>query len=92
MKSLSEPVDSVHQVKSKGKKSERPSDGKLNTESKKISFKFCGYEHPLEKKKCPAWGKTCKKCKQKNNLPRNVPGEQQFIILKAMKSLKRSMS
>ena len=72
MKSLSEPVDSVHQVKSKGKKSERPSDGKLNTESKKISCKFCEYEHPLEKKKCPAWGKTCKKCKQKNNLPRIV--------------------
>jgi len=35
-------------------------------ESKKISCKFCGYEHPLEKK-CPAWGKTCKRCKQKNH-------------------------
>ena len=33
-KSLSEPVDSVHQVKSKGKKSGRPADGKLNLESK----------------------------------------------------------
>jgi len=36
-------------------------------ESKKISCKFCGYEHPLKKQKCPAWGKTCKKCKQKNH-------------------------
>ena len=66
MKSLSEPIDSVHQIKLKERKSERPSDEKLNTESKKISCKFCGYEHPLEKKKCPAWGKTYKKCKQKN--------------------------
>ena len=36
-------------------------------ESKKISCKFCRFEHPPEKKKCPAWGKTCKKCKQKNH-------------------------
>jgi len=67
MKSFSESVDSVHQVKRKGKNSERPSDGKLNMESKKISCKFCGYEHPLEKKKGPAWVKTCIKCKQKNH-------------------------
>ena len=67
MKSLSEPVDTVHQVKSKEKKPERPSDEKFNIKSKKISCKFCGYEHPLDKKKCPAWGKTCKKCKQKNH-------------------------
>ena len=63
MKSLSEPVDSIHQVKSKGKKSETPSDGKLNMESKKISCKFCRHVHPLEKRKCPVWGKTCKKCR-----------------------------
>ena len=43
----------------KGKKSARPSDRKLK--SKKISCKFCRYEHPLEKKKCLPWGKTCKK-------------------------------
>jgi len=40
MKSLSEPVDRVHQVKSKEKKSGRPADGKLNLESKKVSRKF----------------------------------------------------
>ena len=82
MKALSEPIDNVNLVKPKGKKSQRPSDGKLNMESKKIC-KFCGHEHPPEKKKCPAWGKTCKKCKQKNHLPRSVPGEQQFITVKA---------
>ena len=67
MKSLSEPVDNVNLVKPKGKKSQRSSDGKLNMESKKISCKFCGFEHPPEKKKCPGWGKMCKKCKQKNH-------------------------
>ena len=67
MKLLSEPVDIVHQVIPTGKKSDRPSDGKLNAQSKKISCKSCGYEHPPEKKKCPAWAKTCKKCKQKNH-------------------------
>ena len=67
MKLLSEPVDTVHQVRPKEKKSERPSDERFNMKSKKISCNFCGYEHPLDKKKCPAWGKTCKKCKQKNH-------------------------
>ena len=51
MKLLSEPVDSVHQVIPRGKKSDRPSDGKLNAQTKKISCKSCGYEHPPEKKK-----------------------------------------
>ena len=48
--SLSEPVDNVNQVKPKGNKSQRLSIGKLNMEPKKISCKFCGYEHPPEKK------------------------------------------
>ena len=30
-------------------------------------FKFCGYEHAPERKKCPAWGKVCKRCKKKNH-------------------------
>ena len=65
MKSLSEPVDSVNKVKSRKTKSDKTSDG--NAQSNKISCKFCGYEHPLVKKKCPAWGKTCKRCKEKNH-------------------------
>ena len=46
MKSLSEPVDSVNQVKSRKTKSDKISDRKSNAQSKKISCKFCGYEHP----------------------------------------------
>ena len=47
-----------------------------------------------QKKKCPAWGKTCKKCKEKNHFAKKctkrVP--RLFTILKAKKSLKRSVS
>ena len=66
MKSLPSPLTQFIKSSQKKKKLERPSDEKFNMKSKKISCKFCGYEHPLDKKKCPAWGKTCKKCKQKN--------------------------
>jgi len=65
MKSLSEPVDKLNQVKSKKKKPRVPTpDGQSG---KKISCKFCGYEHASERKKCPAWGKVCKRCKKKNH-------------------------
>lgn len=54
MKSLSEPVDSINQIKSNKKKPRAPiRDGQSG---KKISCKFCGYEHAPERKKCPAWG------------------------------------
>ena len=63
MKTLSEPVDGsdVHQVTSKVRR--QSVDGK----SKKISCKFCGYEHQFDRKKCPAWEKTCNRCKGKNH-------------------------
>ena len=65
MKSLSEPVDNINQVESKKKKARAPTaDGQSG---KKISCKFCGYEHAPERKKCPAWGKVCKRCKKKNH-------------------------
>ncbi|KAL9958346.1 hypothetical protein ACROYT_G035351 [Oculina patagonica] len=65
MKSLSEPVDNIHQLKSKNKKPSVPTpDGRSG---KKISCKFCGYDHAPERKKCPAWGKMCKRCKKKNH-------------------------
>ncbi|KAL9989578.1 hypothetical protein ACROYT_G004142 [Oculina patagonica] len=65
MKSLSEPVDNIHQFKSKNKKPSVPTpDGRSG---KKISCKFCGYDHAPERKKCPAWGKMCKRCKKKNH-------------------------
>ena len=78
MKSLAEPVDSVNQVKSKRTKPDKPSDVKSSLESKKISCKICGYDHPLVKRKCPVWGKTCKRCNGKNHFAKkcskkNVP-------------------
>ena len=33
----------------------------------KKTCSFCGYEHPFERKKCRAWGKTCAKCGLKNH-------------------------
>ena len=35
--------------------------------AKKISCKFCGYDHQPDRKMCPAWGKKCKRCKEKNH-------------------------
>ena len=35
---------------------------------KNIFCKFCGYEHTPDKKKCPAWGKICNRCGEKNHL------------------------
>ena len=65
MKSLSELVDNINQVKYDKKKPRVPTpDGHSG---KKISCKFCGYEHPPERKKCPVWGKVCKRCKKKNH-------------------------
>ena len=29
--------------------------------------KFCGFDHMPDKRKSPAWGKTCSKCKRKNH-------------------------
>lgn len=33
----------------------------------KINCNFCGYEHEKNREKCPAWGKTCDKCKGRNH-------------------------
>ena len=66
MKSLSGPVDNINQVKSSSKKPRAPTpvDGRS---AKKISCKFCGYDHQPDRKMCPAWGKKCKRCKEKNH-------------------------
>ena len=66
MKSLSGPVDNINQVKSSSKKHPAPTpvDGRS---AKKISCKFCGYDHQPDRKMCPAWGKKCKRCKEKNH-------------------------
>ena len=38
-----------------------------------IRCKFCGYEHERLKEKCPAYGKTCKKCNQENHFAQCCP-------------------
>ena len=67
MKSLSGPVDNINQVKSSSnKKTRAPTpDGRS---AKNISCKFCGYDHQPDRKMRLAWGKKCKRCKEKNHL------------------------
>ena len=48
----SEPVDNINQVKSEKKKLRVPTPE--GQSAKKISCKFCGYDHVPERKKCPA--------------------------------------
>ena len=63
MKSFSGTVDNINQVKSSSKKARAPTlDGRL---AKKISCKFCGYNHQPDRKMCLIW--KCKRCKEKNN-------------------------
>ena len=63
MKSLSGTVDNINQVKSSSKKARAPAlDGRL---AKKISCKFCGYNHQPDRKMCLVW--KCKRCKEKNH-------------------------
>lgn len=31
-----------------------------------MQCKFCGKQHVSDKKQCPAWGKSCKNCGNKN--------------------------
>ena len=38
-----------------------------------IRCKFCGNEHERLKEKCPAYGKTCKKCHQENHFAQCCP-------------------
>ena len=57
MKSLSEPVDNINQVKSNKKKPQVPTPDRQS--GKKILCKFCGYEHNPSK--------VCKRCKKRNH-------------------------
>lgn len=41
--------------------------GSQDTDQKKLSCKYCSYDHV--KGKCPAYGKICRKCGKKNNFP-----------------------
>ena len=86
MKSLSEPVDNINQVKSKKKKPRVPTPN--GQSGKKISGKFCGYEHAPERKKCPAWGKECKRCKKKRIILQNGAKIPRLTPLRSTKTWK----
>ena len=66
MKSLSGPVDNIYQVKSSSNKLRAPTPVDRRS-AKKISCKFCGYDHQPDRKMYPAWGKKCKQCKENNH-------------------------
>ena len=66
MKSLSGPVDNIDQVKSSSKKPRAPTPVDRRS-AKKISCKFCGYDHQPDRKMCPVSRKKCKRCKEKNH-------------------------
>ena len=52
----------------RNKKSEAGSrHAKKDNEGMKVSCNFCGYEHDKNRETCPAWGKTCEKCKGENH-------------------------
>ena len=36
------------------------------TKQAKVLY-FCGYNHEMQKEKCPAWGKVCSACKGRNH-------------------------
>ena len=50
-------------------KSKSPEDRKPPEKAGKvvISCKFCGKKHVRSKEECPAWGKSCSKCGEKNH-------------------------
>jgi hypothetical protein len=39
--------------------------------------KFCGLSHVFVKSECPAWGKTCSLCKQKNHFAKKCPNTKE---------------
>jgi len=81
MRESGHPVRRVSQAEA-GRRAPRPSNGQNYGARPKAAFgphgeaklckenttcKFCGYEHELQKEKCPAWGKVCKGCGGRNH-------------------------
>ena len=89
MKSMSETSnDYANKIKAQRRQQykESESDGSEDDErktkqvEKKISCKFCGFEHFPDKQKCPAWGKTCNKCKRKNHFAKRCRKSSIYCI------------
>ena len=64
----SESVASLRVTQKPGKKfPKRPKSGE-------VRCKFCGYTHAMKRDMCPAYGKTCNKCKGQNNFASRCTG------------------
>ena len=61
-----EPVHKVTRTQ-KHFKQKKSKFAKSDGDQSKRKCKFCCYEHEMVRDKCPAWGKPCKKCGQKNH-------------------------
>jgi hypothetical protein len=65
-------------------------EGKRGLQSgKKLSCKFCGYEHATVKKKCAAWGKICNRCKERNHFAKKVR-KPVFTVSRAKTNTRKS--
>ena len=47
--------------------------GGASASDKVLECKFCGYEHPFGRDKCPAYGEECNKCNGKNHFAKKCP-------------------
>ena len=69
VKTISGPkVEEVHAI-------QRP--GHYQQPADKVDCKFCGKSHERSKQKCPAYGKTCKKCGKENHFAAKCKASQQ---------------
>ncbi|KAK5853431.1 hypothetical protein PBY51_007214 [Eleginops maclovinus] len=69
VKTISGPkVEEVHAI-------QRP--GHFKHQADKVDCTFCGKSHERSKQKCPAYGKTCKKCGKENHFAAKCKASQQ---------------
>jgi hypothetical protein len=69
MDALNNPAITIDDVKTKSKRTETPRHkrGKFNQQTLVVQYKYCGTSHERNKLKCPAVGKTYKKCGKQNH-------------------------
>ena len=62
-------IDEVQRdlIKTKRIESKRKKHGHSSRETDEVQCKFYGKKHQREKRKCPAFGKNCKKCGKQNH-------------------------
>ena len=58
--------EEIHRVTHKAR-----GDGQGKTKMPPQLCRFCAFKHVLQKEKCPAWGKTCDSCGQKNHFAKS---------------------